>query len=164
MAVSICIDGHHRSFCRKYGVTEYLEPTQASGRAFAMRGIQGPVCMLNLLRFRAVADYSAAPALAPPEPISGAQAYRRYVEHTLPFLTADGGEVLFEGEGGGWLIGPEAERWDWVLLVRQASTGAMLAYPDDPAYMAGLAHRTAALADSRLLPIASITELHQTQA
>jgi uncharacterized protein (DUF1330 family) len=135
-------------------VTAYLEPTQASGRAFFMRGIQGPVMMLNLLRFREIADYSAAPHLAPAKPISGVEAYALYAEHTMPFLKASGGEVVFEGDGGGWLIGPEDEQWDKVLLVRQASTEAMLAYPDDPAYMAGLAHRTAALADSRLLPIA----------
>lgn len=135
-------------------MTAYLEPTQAAGRAFFMRGIKGPVVMLNLLRFRAIADYSAAPELAPAKPISGAEAYARYAAHTLPFLAASGGEVIFEGEGGDWLIGPEGEQWDRVLLVRQASTEAMLAYPDDPAYMAGLAHRTAALADSRLLPIA----------
>ena len=35
----------------------YLEPTQASGRAFVMRHLQGSVIMLNLLRFRRVADY-----------------------------------------------------------------------------------------------------------
>ena len=137
-------------------MTAYLEPTQASGRAFFMRGIRGPVLMLNLLRFRDIADYSAAPHLAPAEPISGADAYALYAEHTMPFLKASGGEVVLEGDGGGWLIGPEDEQWDKVLLVRQSSTEAMLAFPDDPAYMAGLAHRTAALADSRLLPIAPL--------
>lgn len=137
-------------------MTVYLEPTPASGRAFFMRGIQGPVLMLNLLRFRAIADYSAAPHLAPSGPISGADAYALYAEHTLPFLKESGGEVVFEGDGGHWLIGPEDECWDRVLLVRQASTEAMLAYPDNPAYMAGLAHRTAALADSRLLPLAPL--------
>ncbi|MFM5950082.1 MAG: DUF1330 domain-containing protein [Novosphingobium sp.] len=137
-------------------MTAYLEPTQVSGRAFFMRGIQGPVLMLNLLRFRENADYSAAPHLAPPEPISGAEAYALYAEHTMPFLKASGGEVVLEGDGGGWLIGPEDEHWDKVLLVRQASTEAMMAFPDDAAYMAGLAHRTAALADSRLLPIAPL--------
>lgn len=53
-------------------MTAYLEPTQESGRDFVMRGIAGPVVMLNLLRFRAVADYSATPELAPAAPISGA--------------------------------------------------------------------------------------------
>ena len=56
--------------------------------------------MLNLLRFRQQADYTAAPDLAPPSPISGSEAYDRYVRHTLPFLTAGGGSVeLLRGRG-----------------------------------------------------------------
>jgi len=51
-----------------------------------MRGIAGPVVMLNLLRFRAIADYSASPELAPSLPISGAAAFDRYViAHPAPF-------------------------------------------------------------------------------
>jgi len=57
----------------------YLEPTQEAGRAFFSRRIAGPVVMLNLLRFRAVADYAAFPDLAPPAPISGADAFQRYI-------------------------------------------------------------------------------------
>lgn len=135
-------------------MTAYLEPTQEAGRVFVMRGIEGPVVMLNLLRLRKVADYAHAPDLAPAEPITGAQAFDRYIEHTLPFLTASGGELLFLGEAGPFLIGPMEERWDLAMLVRQASTEAFLSFPDDAAYMAGLAHRTAALVDSRLLPLA----------
>jgi len=52
-------------------VAVYLEPTFEAGRDLVMRAIAGPVVMLNLLRFRAVADYSATPGLAPDAPISG---------------------------------------------------------------------------------------------
>lgn len=99
----------------------YLDPTQPGGRALMSRAIKGPVAMLNLLRFREVADYSATPELAPPTPISGADAYDRYIAHTMPYLTASRGEVLFLGEGGRFLIGPNDESWDRVMLVRQAS-------------------------------------------
>ena len=68
----------------------YLEPSQAAGRAFVSRQLKGSVVMLNLLRFRDVADYSATPDLAPPTPITGQEAYQRYVEHTLPYLSAGG--------------------------------------------------------------------------
>jgi hypothetical protein len=34
----------------------YLEPSQINGRNFMQRGLEGPVVMLNLLRFRDVAD------------------------------------------------------------------------------------------------------------
>jgi hypothetical protein len=135
-------------------VSAYLEPTQDAGAAFVRRGMAGPVVMLNLLRFRAVADYSAAPHLAPPEPVSGECAYELYIAHTMPFLMASGGEVLFDGAGGPFLIGPEDERWDRAMLVRQAGAGGFLAFAQNPAYLAGLGHRTAALLDSRLLPLA----------
>ena len=39
----------------------YLEPTQKLGAALFSRKIKGEVVMLNLLRFREVADYSLTP-------------------------------------------------------------------------------------------------------
>lgn len=131
----------------------YLEPTQEAGRALFTRGISGPVVMLNLMRFRAIADYSASPELAPAAPISGEAAYRLYYAHTLPHLEASGGKVLFVGRGGGFLIGPSSETWDLAMLVQQDSLQSFLAFASNPAYLAGIGHRTAALADSRLLPL-----------
>ncbi len=131
----------------------YIDPTQESGRAFVMRKIEVSVVMLNLLRFRAVADYSATPHLAPKTPISGVAAYRLYAEHTQPYLAKSGGEVIFMGTGGAFLIGPSDEQWDAVLLVRQTSVAAFLAFASDEGYLAGIGHRTAALEDSRLLPM-----------
>ena len=131
----------------------YLEPTQESGRALFARGISGSVVMLNLLRFRSIADYSATPELAPSTPITGEEAYRLYVTHTLPHLRESGGELLFFGRGGGFLIGPSEERWDAVMLVRQASLASFMAFASNQAYLSGIGHRIAALEDSRLLPI-----------
>ena len=131
----------------------YLEPTQESGRAFFNRGIAGPVVMLNLLRFRAMADYSATPELAPQTPISGEAAYRLYMQHTLPHLEKSGGELLFFGKGGQFLIGPTEERWDAAMLVRKASPDAFMAFASNREYMSGIGHRLAALEDSRLLPL-----------
>ncbi|MFZ4688570.1 MAG: DUF1330 domain-containing protein [Polymorphobacter sp.] len=131
----------------------HIDPTPAAGLAMLRRGRAGPVVMLNLLRFRAVADYGAAPELAPPVPISGAAAYDRYVAHTLPYLHRSGGGVIGDFDGGAWLVGPDGEHWDRALLVRQASLDAFMAFAGDAAYGAGLGHRGAALLDSRLLPL-----------
>lgn len=131
----------------------FLEPTQESGRAFFGRGIAGGVVMLNLLRFRAIADYSTSPELAPGEPITGEAAYRLYMSHTLPHLEASGGKVLFLGRGGPFLIGPTEERWDAALLVQQQSAAAFMAFASNQEYLLGLGHRTASLEDSRLLPL-----------
>ena len=131
----------------------HLDPTDESVRRLLQRGITGPVTMLNLLRFREQADYSGFPSLAPPAPISGREAYDRYVRHTLPFLTATGGSVSFLGTGGYQLVGPSDERWDLVMLVRQASVQDFFAFATNDGYLAGIGHRTAALEDSRLLPV-----------
>lgn len=131
----------------------YLEPTQEAGRLFVTRQIAGPVVMLNLLRFRAIADYSGTPHLAPTQPISGREAYKLYIEHTLPHLERSGGELLFLGQGGHFLIGPGEERWDAVMLVRQRSVADFLSFASNPEYLAGMGHRLAALEDSRLLPL-----------
>jgi len=131
----------------------HLEPTQAAGRAFVSRQIAGEVVMLNLLRFREYADYSQFPQLAPETPISGAAAYDRYIAHTLPHLTLSGGELVFLGRGGQFLIGPGDERWDAAMLVRQRSVSSFIAFASNPGYLAGMGHRVAALEDSRLLPL-----------
>jgi len=131
----------------------YLEPTRESGRAFFTRGIVGKVVMLNLLRFRPVADYSTAPELAPEEPISGESAYRLYMSHTLPHLEKSGGKLLFYGRGGCFLIGPDDERWDAAMLVEQSSPAAFMAFASNAEYLGGIGHRVAALEDSRLLPL-----------
>lgn len=135
--------------------TGYLEATNENGRLVFERGIAGPVAMLNLLRFRKQADYSATPDLAPAAPISGRRAYELYMEHTLPFLQQRGGSLSFMGEGGHYLIGPLEERWDLVMMVQHQSLEALMEMANEVGYMAGMGHRTAALADSRLLPIVS---------
>ena len=134
----------------------YLEPTAEAGKLLMTRASSGSIVMLNLLRFRATADYSATPALAPPAPISGREAYRLYVGHTLPSLVRAGGELIFLGEGGPMLIGPSAERWDVAMLVRHRSVEAFLAFASDEEYLAGAGHRSAALEDSRLLPLSEV--------
>ena len=106
-----------------------LNPSEESARLLMGRGIQGPVSMLNLLRFRDEADYSAFPELAPPTPISGRAAYDRYVSHTMPFLSAAGASVTLFGTGGPYFIGPPDERWDLVVLIRQSSVEEFLASP-----------------------------------
>ncbi len=131
----------------------YLHPTEEAGKQFFLRQLEGPIVMLNLLRFRETADYADSPELAPPNSISGKAAYQLYMKHTTPFLAKSGGEVLFSGSAGNFLIGPEEEAWDSVLVVRHRSTEAFLAFARDEGYLKGTGHRTAALADSRLLPM-----------
>ena len=99
----------------------YLEPTQEAGMALFSRDIKGPVTMLNLLQFSPTADYSQNPQLSDGTPITGREAFQKYIRHTLPFLKQSGGQMIFLGECGNYFIGPQDERWDMVMLIRQNS-------------------------------------------
>ena len=128
------------------------------------RNLVGEVVMLNLLRLREIADYAATPQLAPEEPISGAGAFDRYIAHTLPYLEASGGSLLFVGEGGPFFIGPQAERWDRAMLVRQSSVQSFLAFASHEGYLGGYGHRLAAVSDARLLPLAEMPSVVEVEA
>jgi len=131
----------------------YIESTQEAGAAVFSRNISGEVIMLNLLRFKETTDYSATPELSPKKPISGREAFQKYINHTLPFLKESGGELLFLGDGGRYLIGPQDEQRDFVMLVKQSSLASFMAFASDRDYLVGIDHRIAAVMDTRLLPI-----------
>jgi uncharacterized protein (DUF1330 family) len=131
----------------------FLQPTQQSAAALMRRNIPGEVVMLNMIRLRKIADYSSSPDLEPRNSISGKKAFQLYIEHTLPYLKRSGGELVLLGSGGQYFIGPSDEQWDVVMLVKQNSVENFIAFASNPEYLAGIGHRTAAISDSRLLPI-----------
>ena len=133
--------------------SHFLEPTQETGAALFRRNISGEVLMLNMLRLRETADYSDNPELAPETQISGREAFQKYIDHTMPFLKESGGELLLLGEGGKFFIGPDDEQWDVVMLVKQSTVESFFAFASNTEYLAGIGHRTAAVIDSRLLPV-----------
>ncbi len=131
----------------------YIDPTQQAGADLFARNITGEVVILNLLKFKGVADYKDYPEIAPDELVSGRQAFQKYIDHTIPFLEASGGEILYLGEGGHFLIGPLEQKWDLVMLIKQRSLTDFMSFTTNQQYLAGMGHRNAALADSRLLPL-----------
>jgi len=100
-----------------------------------------------------MADYSLASDLNPERPLTGKEAYKKYMQNTSKYLQKVGGEVLFMGKSSRFLIGPELESWDAVLLVKYQCVDTFLAMILDEGYLAGTGHRIAALEDSRLLPM-----------
>ena len=126
-----------------------IDPTADQVRALRDDGRDGPVVMLNLLKFRAMAAYDDG------EIISGADAYARY-QHafTVTVGAVSGAQVLFDGAAEQVFIGmagtPETD-WDKVLIVRYPTRGHFLAMMADPGYRAALRHRYAGLARTVLL-------------
>ncbi|HZX19230.1 MAG TPA: DUF1330 domain-containing protein [Pseudomonas sp.] len=107
-----------------------------------------PLLMLNLLRFQPQASYASDSSHAP---CSGREAYARYSQTALRKVRGVGGEVQVMAAAQAALIAPADERWDELLLVRYPSKAAFLSMLADPEYRAATEHRTAALADSRLI-------------
>jgi uncharacterized protein (DUF1330 family) len=128
----------------------YIEPDQEAITAFIGSYPDAtPIVMLNLLRFRAAADYPAGAA----EPCSGAEAYTRYGLAVEPLITASGGTILWQGSQAGMLIGPQDKDWHLVVLVKYPSARAFLDMVSSDDYRAVVFHRTAALEDSRLIAL-----------
>lgn len=126
-----------------------LNPSADQLRGFAERMPAGePILMLNLLRFNQQANYPADSGHAP---CSGQEAYSRYSRTALHKVRAAGGDVQVAAGVQLALIAPEQESWDEMLLVRYPSPEAFLAMLADEEYRAATVHRTAALADSRLI-------------
>jgi uncharacterized protein (DUF1330 family) len=126
-----------------------IDPSRASLAHFvAAVPADQPLSMLNLLRFRDQAAYSAELSVAP---CSGRQAYAEYTRQVLPLLGALGAELVWLGQVHSALIAPAGEDWHEALLVKYPSKQAFMQMIQSAAYRAIVHHRTAALADSRLL-------------
>ncbi len=131
----------------------HIEPTIEQLSRFQDHGPDGEIVMLNLLKFRDVAAYKADAG----EPSrSGAEAYGVYSETALRKVAGVGGSIVLGSPAHAALIGPDGE-WDVVALVKYPSRQAFLTMVSDPEYQACTHHRTAALADSRLIPLTPST-------
>ena len=106
------------------------------------------VVMLNLLKFAQQANYAP---IAEVEPCSGFEAFARYGSAVAPMIAACGGELVWQGQQAAMLIGPQDKNWDLTVLVRYPSASAFLGMIGSPEYQAIAFHRSAALADSRLI-------------
>jgi uncharacterized protein (DUF1330 family) len=131
----------------------YINVSDEAGKHFFSKQHSEPVVMLNMLRFKKKADYSDFPLLAPSNEISGLQAYKIYMKCVSLLLSKIGSELIFSGKSDQFLIGPSEENWDAVILVKHLDMKDFLAFASDQEYLAISGHRTAALADSRLLPL-----------
>ena len=123
-----------------------IEPTQAQFQKLAASPDEGPVAMINLLKFR-----ERATGIDEADGISGVEAYGRYGAAVAPFLERVGGRVLMALQAEMSVVGPDALEWDLVLVVEYPSYGAFLKMASDLNYLEIHGHRTAALEDARLI-------------
>lgn len=133
----------------------YVDPTRAAFDAFKALPRDQPIWMLNLVRYRDVADYPAGHPLHG-QGLSGAEAYRRYGEVSGPIFTRVGGSVVWRGAMQLMLTGPDDEAWDAIFIAHYPNAGAFLAMVTDPDYREAVKHRQAAVLTSRLVRMQSL--------
>jgi uncharacterized protein (DUF1330 family) len=115
-----------------------IVPTPKQIQAMAEKGPEGPMVMVNLMKYRKAAAYEAGRAEAK-ENLSGRDAYQRY------------GSVVWGGSQKFVMIGDDANDWDEVVCVRYPSRDAFLNMTQDPEYLAAHYHREAGLERTVLL-------------
>ena len=131
----------------------HISVTPEAGKEFYQTfNDNGKVVMLNLLKFRTKADYTNLDHLRPQDEISGEEAYKLYMKHTWPEIKNAGARVLYFGKSKSFLIGPESEKWDVILIVEHESVQKFIDFAQNENYLKTAGHRNAALEDSRLLP------------
>ena len=125
-----------------------INPAAVLAAAAAIPAEQ-PVIMINLLRYRRQAEYGAGVELPP---CTGREAYyERYAPVASRLIAEEGARVFWLGSVLATVIGPEDESWDDALLVEYPSFAVLQRLFAHPEYRAVVFHRTAALADSRLI-------------
>ncbi len=88
----------------------------------------GPVTMLNLMRFRERSLDGNG---------SGWDAYLRYSALTIKLIKARDGTIIWTGNAEAVALGvPDQHRWDYVALVRYPSRAAFLDMMKSPEYAA----------------------------
>lgn len=122
-------------------VANKLNPTEAQIEGFLDPSAKGPICMVNLLKFREYAEYEDGRETS----LSGFEAYTLYTEGVVECLKQVGGYLGFGGRVERLMLGEVEELWDMVALAVYPSRQAMLEMIQLPAYQEIHVHRDAGL-------------------
>jgi uncharacterized protein (DUF1330 family) len=123
-------------------ITNEVIPTDPEQLAELTRpGPDGPIYMVNLLKFKARAEYPDGREAD----LTGAEAYARYGAAVVALIAEHGGRIIFSGAVNWLMIGRADELWDQVAVVEYPDRGALLAISASDAYQEIAVHRTAGL-------------------
>ena len=131
----------------------FIDPSRANFDAFKALPRDEPIHMLNLLLYRAQAEYPDGHEHAD-KGWSGRRAYEEYGRTSGAVFRRVGGRIVWRGAFRAMVIGPEGLHWDDGFVAEYPTASAFLEMISDPAYQQAVVNRTAALADSRLVRFA----------
>ena len=128
----------------------HIDPSRENWEAFKALPRDTPIHMLNLIKFRDLAEYP------PDHPnhgkgLSGREAYAIYGTAFQALVADDGAAMVWQAPLECVVTGPPGE-WDEAFVMGYPDSGTFMAMVKNPRYVAeALPHRTAAVADSRLI-------------
>lgn len=131
----------------------YVDPSRENWQRFKDLPRDRPIHMLNLIKFRELADY---PEGHPNhgKGLTGREAYEIYREGFQRVVSGDGAAMVWEAPMECVVTGPEGE-WDEAFVMGYPDSGTFMAMVRNEEYIRDVVpHRTAAVADSRLIRFA----------
>ena len=123
-------------------VTNSVRPNDEQMRGFAEPGPDGPIYMVNLLKFRDRAEYPDGRETD----LTGEEAYMIYGRAVSQLLTQFGGGAMFNARVERLMLGEVDELWDRVAIAVYPSRAAMLDMMQSPEMQEIGIHRAAGLA------------------
>lgn len=131
-------------------MTHFIDPSPENFQAFKDLPRDEPIHMLNLLRYRDLAEY--------PEGHehhgngwSGRRAYQEYGATSGPIFARVGGKIVWRGAFQTMVTGPGDKDWHDGFVAQYPNSAAFFEMIKDPDYQLAVVNRTAALVDSRLM-------------
>ena len=123
-------------------VINKVYPSKEQIQGFLEPAAEGPICMVNLLKFKIQAEYEDGRETA----LTGREAYELYENGVKKLLQGIGGGIGFEGDVERLTLGEVEELWDVVALAVWPSRQVMLEVMQSPEMQEISVHRSAGLA------------------
>ena len=130
----------------------YVMPSKEAWEKIMAEDREGPIHMLNLIRYRDKAEYSDGRE----SDLTGEEAYGEYGRQTGPLVKKVGGNIVWRGNPEQTVVGAPEEAWDLAFIVEYPNLQAFMSMMRDPEYREIVKHREAAVLDSRLIRLAPL--------
>jgi len=124
-------------------VTNEVLPTSAERiDEMMLPGPEGPIFMVNLLKFKDRAQYQDGRQ----SELTGREAYQLYGEAISKLIGEYGGEIVFYADVTFLALGQVEELWDEIAIAKYPNRAALLAMSTSQEWRDVAVHRTAGLA------------------
>ncbi|MDG2028445.1 MAG: hypothetical protein P8J50_15160 [Acidimicrobiales bacterium] len=123
-------------------VNELMPTSQERVEAMLEPGPDGPIFMVNLLKFKDKAKYEDGRETD----LTGREAYGLYGVEVMKIIQEYGGEIAFVGDVTFLALGQVEELWDEIAIAKYPNRRALFDMSSSEIWQAASVHRTAGLA------------------